>query len=66
MQVYTIHAAKAFHQLNVRLLPRGLTAVATWYHKAGPLSPEEIASRYAELALAMVGHVAPAAGTTCG
>jgi AcrR family transcriptional regulator len=33
------------------------TAVATWYRKAGPLSPEEIASRYAELALAMVGHV---------
>jgi AcrR family transcriptional regulator len=30
------------------------TAVATWYHKTGPLSPEEIAHRYADLALAMV------------
>jgi hypothetical protein len=34
--------------------------VATWYRKAGPLSPEEIANRYAELALAMVGHAPPA------
>jgi hypothetical protein len=36
------------------------TAVATWYRKPGPLSPEEIANRYAELALAMVGHAPPA------
>lgn len=35
------------------------TAVATWYRKSGPLSPEEIASRYAGLALAMVGHAPP-------
>ena len=33
------------------------TAVATWYHRTGPLSPEEIAHRYADLALAMVGQV---------
>lgn len=35
------------------------TAVATWYRKTGPLSPEEIAHRYAELALAMVGYQLP-------
>jgi AcrR family transcriptional regulator len=33
------------------------TAVATWYHKTGPLSPEEIAHRYADLALAMVSQI---------
>jgi AcrR family transcriptional regulator len=31
------------------------TAVATWYHETGPLPAEEIARRYADLALAMVG-----------
>jgi AcrR family transcriptional regulator len=33
------------------------TAVSTWYRKTGPLSPEEIAHRYADLALAMAGQV---------
>jgi AcrR family transcriptional regulator len=32
------------------------TAVATWYHEDGPLPAEEIARRYADLALAMVGQ----------
>ena len=32
------------------------TAVATWYREAGPLSAQEIAHRYAEIALAMVGQ----------
>lgn len=31
------------------------TAVATWYRDDGPNSPEQIADRYAELALRMVG-----------
>lgn len=35
------------------------TAVATWYRKTGPLSPEETAHRYAELALAMVCYQHP-------
>lgn len=35
------------------------TTVATWYRKTGPLSPEEIAHRYADLALAMAGQVPP-------
>jgi hypothetical protein len=32
------------------------TAVATWYRAAGPLPAEEIARRYADIALAMVGQ----------
>jgi AcrR family transcriptional regulator len=39
------------------------TAVAAWYRKTGPLSPEEIAHRYAELALEMVGYQPPRART---
>lgn len=31
------------------------TAVATWYREAGPLPAEEVAHRYADIALAMVG-----------
>ncbi len=33
------------------------TAVATWYRATGPLSPEEIADRYGEYALSLVGAV---------
>jgi AcrR family transcriptional regulator len=33
------------------------TAVATWYHKTGPRAPDEIAHRYADIALAMVDQV---------
>jgi AcrR family transcriptional regulator len=32
------------------------TAVAQWYRPDGPLRPDEIAERYADLALAMLGH----------
>jgi AcrR family transcriptional regulator len=32
------------------------TAVAQWYRPEGPLKPEEIAVRYAELSLAMLGY----------
>ena len=42
------------------------TAVAGWYREGGPLSPSEIARRYADLALATVGfseiRAAPAGG----
>ena len=42
------------------------TAVAGWYREGGPLSPSEIARRYADLALATVGfsetRTAPARG----
>jgi AcrR family transcriptional regulator len=31
------------------------TAVATWFHPDGPASPEQVAERYAALALRMVG-----------
>jgi len=34
------------------------TAVATWYREAGPLPAQEIAHRYAEIALATVGQTA--------
>lgn len=42
------------------------TAVATWYRKTGPLPPEDIAHRYAELALAMVGYTPRPNGTPRG
>ena len=32
------------------------TAVAQWYRPEGPLRPAEIADRYADLALALLGH----------
>ncbi len=32
------------------------TAVAQWYRPDGPLQPEQIADRYAELGLAMLGY----------
>jgi len=32
------------------------TAVAQWYRADGPLRPDEIADRYAELGLAMLGY----------
>ena len=32
------------------------TAVAQWYRPDGPLRPDEIADRYADLGLAMLGY----------
>jgi hypothetical protein len=36
------------------------SAVATWYRPGGELSADEIADRYTELALTMVGAADPA------
>lgn len=36
------------------------TAVASWYRQDGPNTPEEIAERYAQLALLMLQHDGPA------
>ncbi len=37
------------------------TAVASWYRKGGRLSPEEVAQRYGDFALGMVGYREPGA-----
>jgi AcrR family transcriptional regulator len=38
------------------------TAVAMWYRRDGPLSPDEIVSIYRDLGLQMMGYSGPAAG----
>jgi AcrR family transcriptional regulator len=40
--------------------------VSSWYRKGGPLSPAQIAERYAELALSLVGSVTAGQETSAG
>jgi AcrR family transcriptional regulator len=50
------HFATRFPVEAARGIVTMCTGVATWYRKTGSLPPEEIAHRYADLALAMVGE----------
>jgi AcrR family transcriptional regulator len=49
-----------FHVAHPREASRAIltmcTAVTSWYRESGPLSPEDIAKIYADLALSMVGY----------